>query len=154
MDLEKILDKIAIEEAPPGLVYQWKMNLIARREVITKRILWPYIVLPIALSGAYYYISVFKREWLKVVSNVFSQSYFHITALKNRMLQNISIAGLRGFIESARNSLSEILSTTSQIFNSGSFLTWSIVFSFAIAILSLVWYFFWVPEHERLYSRI
>jgi len=67
MDLEKILDKIAIEEAPPGLVHQWKMNLIARREVRTRRILWPYIVLPIALSGAYYYISVFKREWLKVI---------------------------------------------------------------------------------------
>jgi len=154
MDLNKILDRIAIEEAPPGLVHQWKMNLIARREVITRRILWPYIVLPIALSGAYYYIAVFKREWLKVVSNVFSQSYFHITVLKDRMLQSISIARLGGFIESARYSLSEILSTTSQFFNSGSFITWSIVFSLAIAILSLVWYFFWTPEHERLFSWI
>ena len=154
MDLDKILDKIAIEEAPTGLVHRWKMDLMARREAKTRSILWPYIVLPVALSGVYIYITVFNREWLKTLSGVSSQSYNYITAFKSRVLQGINISGFGGFMEGARNVLSFGLNSASEFLSSGSFIIWSIVFSLAIAILSLVWYFFWIPDGERLFSRI
>ncbi|MCW4043321.1 MAG: hypothetical protein NWE90_06325 [Candidatus Bathyarchaeota archaeon] len=154
MDLDKLLDKIAIEEAPTGLVHRWKMDLMTRREAKTRSTLWPYIVLPVALSGVYIYITVFNRGWLTRISDFSSQSYNNLLAFKDRLFEGFSIAEFGGFMEGVRNVLSFGLNSASEFLSSGSFIIWSIVFSLAIAILSLVWYFFLIPDGERLFSRI
>lgn len=154
MDLEKLLDKIAIEEAPKGLVHKWKMELIARKEARTRPILWPYIVLPLALSGIYVYITVFNRELLKRISDFPFQTYNNLVAFKNGLLQGFSVAEAGGFIQSLRDSFSQFLNSASEFMNTGDFLIWSIAFSIAVAAISMVWFFFWMPERERSYSRI
>ena len=154
MDLEKLLDKIAIEEAPKGLVHRWKMELIAREEARTRPILWPYIVLPLALSGIYVYITVFNRELLTRISDFSNQSYNNLVAFKNGLLQGFNVAEAGGFMQSMRGSFSQFLNSASEFMNTGTFLTWSIVFSIAVVAISMVWFFFWIPERERSYSRI
>jgi hypothetical protein len=154
MDLEKLLDKIAIEEAPKDLVHRWKMELIGRKEARTRSILWPYIVLPLALSGIYVYITVFNRELLKRISDFSFQSYNNLVAFKNGLFQGFSVAKAGGFMQSMRVSFSQFLNSASEFMNTGTFLTWSIAFSIAVAAISMVWFFFWMPERERSYSKI
>ena len=154
MDLEELLDKIAIEEAPKGLVHRWRMELIERKEAGTRTILWPYIVFPLALSGIYVYVTVFNRELLKRISDFSFQTYNNLVAFKNGLFQGFSVAKAGGFMQSVRDSFFQLLNSASELINSGDFLIWSIAFSIAVAVLSMVWFFFWMPERERSYSRI
>lgn len=154
MDLEKLLDKIAIEEAPKGLVHRWKMELIARKEAGTRPIIWPYIVLPLALSGICVYIAMFNKVLLTRISNFSIQTYNNLVAFKNGLLQGFSVVETGRFMQSIRDSFSQFLNSTSEFISSGDFLIWSIIFSIAVAAISMVWFFFWMPERERSYSRI
>lgn len=154
MDLEKLLDKIAIEEAPKGLVHRWKMELIARKEARERKILWPYVVLPLAFSGICVYIALFNEALLTRISNFSIQTYNKFFVFKDWLIQSFSTAEAGRFTKGIHDLLSNFLNSTSEFIISGDFLIWSIVFSLVVAAISMVWFFFWMPERERLYSRI
>ena len=116
MGLDEILKQIAIEEAPPGLIDRWKMNLWARQQVRKKSSLWGYIVLPIVFAGIFYYLSVFNI---------------------------INISGyLRRFnLERGHEFFEDLFSLINAIPYYGSFFFSSIMVSLVIVSCTLLWYF-------------
>jgi hypothetical protein len=64
LNLEQILDYIAVEEAPRRLIYKWKEEVQLQKE--KKRFysvfLKPSFVFTFILSGFWSYLGVFKRE--------------------------------------------------------------------------------------------
>jgi hypothetical protein len=67
LNLEEILDYIAIEEAPRELIYRWKaeVQLKKERKKIYTLLLRPSVVLPLVLAGFWYYFVVFRKELLE-----------------------------------------------------------------------------------------
>jgi len=115
MDIDRMMRKIAIEEAPRDLVKRWKIELSMREASAQRNWNWVYIVAPILLAGilsGLYFFNI-KIPWEIETSN-FGQFFKDI---------HIALSSYESFIISPH------------------FLIGSIVFSVIVASLSLVWYY-------------
>ncbi len=111
MKLDEILNSIAIEEAPKGLVYRWKLRVGLEKELVGRKLLYPYIILPFILAGVWCYLMIFQK-------NLFS---YYLTDRFPWLLDRI-------------------LFFLSKITYSLNFQIWTIALSFLVALLSLTWY--------------
>lgn len=118
INLEEMLDYIAVEEAPVELIYKWKMEVQLQKE--RKRffavLLRPSIVFPIVLAGFWYYFAMFKKELFE---------YYLLDKLRS-FLQQISPV---------------VASSTSSLASSNYYIVGSGIFSVLLAAISLFWFY-------------
>jgi hypothetical protein len=118
LNLEEILDYIAVEEAPRELIYRWKTEVQLRKE--RKRffavLLRPSIVFPLLLSGFWYYLTVFKKELFE---------YYLTDRLRSFFMEVIPFLA---------NSTYNIASSYYYIIGAG-------IFSVFLAAVSLFWFY-------------
>jgi len=118
INLEKMLDHIAIEEAPTELIYKWKLEVRLQKE--RKRfyvlLLRPSIVIPLLLTGFWYYFALFKKELFE---------YYLVDRLRS-ILQEISPM----FADS-----------TYKIASSNYYIIGVCIFSIMLAAISLFWFY-------------
>ncbi len=118
VNLEKILDYIAIEEAPVELIYKWKaeVGLQKEKQRFYVLLLRPSIVIPLVLAGFWYYFALFKGELFK---------YYLVDRLHS-LLQEISPM---------------FASSTSSIASSNYYIIGAGIFSVLLAAISLFWFY-------------
>lgn len=118
INLEKMLDHIAIEEAPANLIYKWKKEVELQKEkkkfyVLSLR---PSIVFPLVLAGFWYCFAIFKKELFE---------YYLIDRLRP-LLQEISPI---------------FASSTYSIASSNYYIITAVIFSVLLATISLFWFY-------------
>ena len=69
ININEILDYIAVEKAPDNLIFKWKAEVALQKErkSIFSVLLRPSIVLPIIFAGFWYYVAVFRKELLELM---------------------------------------------------------------------------------------
>ena len=128
INLEEILDYVAIEEAPDNLIYKWKAEVELQKErkrffVILFR---PSIVFPLVLAGFWYYFALFKRTLFE----------YSLADKLRSFLQEISPV---------------VADSTSTIASSNYYIIGAGIFSIMIAAISLFWFY----QGKKLrYARI
>jgi len=115
MNIDKMMIKIAIEEAPGGIVKRWRIKLRLRQAITQRNWNWLYIVFPILFAGIFFGLYLFNIgiQW------------------------NIETLD---FVEFLKTILSIISSYEFLVISPG-FLIASIVLSSVTASLSLLWYY-------------
>ena len=118
INIERVLDKIAIEEAPGNLIYKWKVEVQLQkdRKRFYVELLRPSIVLPFILAGFWYYFAMFKKELFE---------YYLVDRLGS-LFQEISPI---------------FVSSTSSFASSYYYLVGAAIFSMALAAISLFWFY-------------
>jgi hypothetical protein len=128
INLDEILNSIAIEKAPEDLIYKWKVEvrLQKERKPVVLMLLRPSIVFPLLFAGFWYYIAVFKKELFE---------YYILDKMRSFFL-----------------ALSPVLSdSTSTITASNYYLIGAGIFSVMLATISLFWFY----QGKKLgYSRV
>ncbi len=115
MDFDKMMRKIAIEEAPRDLVKRWKIELSMRQTAAQRNWNWLYIVAPLLLAGIFFGLYFFniRIPW-RIETSDFAQFF---------------------------NAIHFVLSSYESFVISSHFLIGSIIFSVIVASLSLIWYY-------------
>ena len=118
MNLEKMLDYIAIEEAPTDLIYKWKVNVELQKEKknFYLLLLRPSVVFPIVLVGFWYYFAVFKKDLFE---------YYLVDGFRS-LFQYINPI---------------FASSTYSIASSNYYIIGAIIFSVLLATISLFWFY-------------
>ena len=118
IDLEKILNHIAVEEAPTELIYKWKeeVGLQKERKRFYILLLRPSIVTPFILAGFWYYFAIFKKELFE----------YYLVDWFGILLREINPM---------------LVSYTSAIASSNYFIIGACIFSVFIASISLFWFY-------------
>lgn len=118
INIEEILDNIAIEKAPEDLIYKWKVEVVLQKE--RKRffsmLFRPAVIFPIILVGLWYYFVIFRTE----------QFEYYLMDKVRLFLLKISPA--------FANSLSAIVCSNYYIIGVG-------IFSVFLAAVSLFWFY-------------
>lgn len=128
ININEILDYIAVEKAPDNLIFKWKAEVALQKErkSIFSVLLRPSIVLPIIFAGFWYYVAVFRKELLE---------YYLLDKIRAFFLEVSPVAS---------DSINTIASSNYYIVAAG-------IFSIFIAAVSLLWFY---KEKNLRYSRI
>lgn len=118
VNLEEILDYIAVEEAPSKLIYRWKaeVQLQKERKKFYTVLLRPSVVFPLVLAGFWYYFAVFRKELFE---------YYLLDKLRSFFTEIIPVFA---------NSTYNIASSYYYIIGAG-------IFSILFAAVSLFWFY-------------
>ena len=118
INLEEILDYIAVEKAPDYLIHKWKAEVELQKE--RKRFFAvffrPSIVFPLVLAGFWYYFAVFKKELFE---------YYLVDKLRS-LFQEISPV---------------VADSTTTIASSNYYIIGVGIFSIALAAIYLFWFY-------------
>ncbi len=128
INLDEILNQIAIEKAPEDLILKWKaeIELQKERKTLSLVLLRPSIVFPLLFAGFWYCFFTFKKELFE---------YYLLDKL-NYLFGELNMI--------ASNATSSMFSSFSYIVGMG-------VFSILFATFSLFWFY----QGKKLrYSRI
>jgi hypothetical protein len=128
INLDEILNQIAIEKAPENLILKWKAEVALQKErrSFFSVLLRPSIVLPVIFAGFWYYFAFFRKELLE---------YYLLDKIRAFILEISPVAS---------DSINTIASSNYYIVTAG-------VFSIFIAAVSLLWFY---KEKSLRYSRI
>ncbi len=118
INLEEMLNYIAIEEAPKELIYKWKaeVQLQRGRKKFYTVLLRPSVVFSLVLAGFWYYFAVFKKELFE----------YYLLDKFSSFLQQISPV--------VASSASSLASSNYYIIGAG-------IFSMLLAAVSLFWFY-------------
>jgi hypothetical protein len=118
INLEKMLDYIAVEEAPVELICKWKLDvgLQKERKKFYASLLRPSIVFPLVLAGLWYYFVIFKEKLFE----------YHLADRLRTLLQEINPM---------------LVSYTSSIASSNYYIIGAGIFSVFLAGISLFWFY-------------
>ena len=118
INLDDILDYIAVEKAPDALIYKWKAEIEIQKE---RRAVWavllrPSIVFSLIIAGLWYYFIIFKEMFME-----------------------------HGFLDKMRSVLVEIkpavADSISAAVSSNYYIIGVSIFSVLLAAVSLLWYY-------------
>lgn len=128
INIEEILDYIAIEESPDNLIYKWKAEIALQKErkSFFSVLLRPSIVIPLIFVGFWYYFAVFGKELFE---------YYFVDKVSAFFLEISPVLS---------DSINTIASSNYYIIAAG-------IFSVFIAAVSLFWFF---REEKLKYSRM
>ena len=65
INVEEILDYVAVEKAPDDLIHKWKSEVAlqkGKKRFFSVLLLRPSVVIPVMFAGLWYYFAVFKKE--------------------------------------------------------------------------------------------
>lgn len=118
INLDEMLNSIAVEEAPENLIYKWKAEVRLQKEKksIPALLLQPSIIIPLVFAGLWYYLVFFRKELFE---------YYFLDNLRS-ILPEISLV--------ISDSTSTLASSTYYIIGAG-------IFSIIIATISLFWFY-------------
>lgn len=119
INLDDILDYIAVEKAPEDLIYKWKTELEIQKEKKTlfAVFLRPSIVFSLIFAGLWYYFFIFNKAIFK----------YNFVAKARSLLVEISPAA-------AGDSISAVVSSNYYIIGVS-------IFSLMLAAVSLFWFY-------------
>jgi Gpi18-like mannosyltransferase len=128
INIEEILNYVAIEKAPDDLIYKWKAEVALQKErkSFSSVLLRPSIVIPLIFAGFWYYFIVFRKELFDL---------YLLDKIRAFFLEVSPVAS---------DSINTIASSNYYIIAAG-------IFSVFIAAVSLFWFF---RESKLRYSKI